>query len=316
MKTKILLSILLLLSINIFAQLRVDPSGRIGMGTDYPNPEFKLHIKGNLLLTTYPEIAPPNPSFVELRFKVGNGWPGAEIGTGCDAIAFWTSGTAYNKLYAEAFYTQSDSTSKANIVRIQNSLDKLKRLNSYSYYMKDDNLKKLKYGFLAQEVKNVFPEITDTAKGLMLIDYNQIIPLIVMATNEQNKLIEDLQNELNGIKSDILNCCSQKNSAKNLQEGAANSSSSLPISNSTLFQNQPNPFTQNTKIEFEIIEKYSTASILIFDMQGTLKKSIPISGNGKGQIMVNGNELVAGMYLYSLIVDGKEIDTKRMILMN
>jgi len=31
-------------------------------------------------------------------------------------------------------------------------------------------------------------------------------------------------------------------------------------------------------------------------------------------LTIDGTQLGAGMYLYSLIVDGKEIDTKRMIL--
>ena len=78
MKTKILASLLLFLSINAFAQLRVDPYGRIGMGTNYPNSEYKCHIKGDLLLTTYPEIPAPNATFVEFKFKVGHGWPGAD----------------------------------------------------------------------------------------------------------------------------------------------------------------------------------------------------------------------------------------------
>ena len=35
---------------------------------------------------------------------------------------------------------------------------------------------------------------------------------------------------------------------------------------------------------------------------------------GSGSITIRGNELRPGMYLYSLNVDGKEVDTKRMIL--
>ena len=61
---------------------------------------------------------------------------------------------------------------------------------------------------------------------------------------------------------------------------------------------------------------FRSASIMVFDLQGTLKMVIPISHSLKGQITINGFELTAGMYLYSLIVDDKEIDTKRMILMN
>jgi hypothetical protein len=32
------------------------------------------------------------------------------------------------------------------------------------------------------------------------------------------------------------------------------------------------------------------------------------------QITMSGNSLEPGMYLYALVVDGKEVDTKRMIL--
>ena len=53
------------------------------------NPEFKCTIKGNLLLTTHPELAPANNSVVELRIKVGNGAPGVNIGSNCGKIAFY-----------------------------------------------------------------------------------------------------------------------------------------------------------------------------------------------------------------------------------
>jgi hypothetical protein len=35
---------------------------------------------------------------------------------------------------------------------------------------------------------------------------------------------------------------------------------------------------------------------------------------GKGEVIIQGSELKSGLYIYSLIVDGKEIDSKRMIL--
>jgi len=37
--------------------------------------------------------------------------------------------------------------------------------------------------------------------------------------------------------------------------------------------------------------------------------------SGNGTIQINPGQLINGMYLYSLIVDGKEIDTKKMILL-
>jgi hypothetical protein len=49
-------------------------------------------------------------------------------------------------------------------------------------------------------------------------------------------------------------------------------------------------------------------------MSGSPVKTISIIQKGKGSIIINGAELNPGMYLYTLIADGKEVDTKRMIL--
>ena len=43
-------------------------------------------------------------------------------------------------------------------------------------------------------------------------------------------------------------------------------------------------------------------------------KNIPIIDRGNGSVLIQGSELLAGMYIYTLIADGKEVDTKRMIL--
>ncbi len=54
--------------------------------------------------------------------------------------------------------------------------------------------------------------------------------------------------------------------------------------------------------------------IYIYDMQGTQVKKLQINNRENTSIGIQGSELKAGMYMYSLIIDGKEIDTKRMIL--
>lgn len=48
--------------------------------------------------------------------------------------------------------------------------------------------------------------------------------------------------------------------------------------------------------------------------KGVQLKSYLITESGKGNVIIQGFELIAGMYLYALITDGKVIDTKRMIL--
>lgn len=81
-----------------------------------------------------------------------------------------------------------------------------------------------------------------------------------------------------------------------------------------LHQNKPNPFKEQTTINFEIINTYQTASLMIFDMKGTLLKTFPITDKNVKQIIIGGKQFKAGMYMYSLIVDDRIIDTKKMIL--
>ena len=78
-------------------------------------------------------------------------------------------------------------------------------------------------------------------------------------------------------------------------------------------QNTPNPFREKTVIRFKLSDDAKDASICIFDMSGKLLKKLPVS-KGMESVSVNGYELGEGMFLYSLVVNGREIDTKRMIL--
>ena len=48
-------------------------------------------------------------------------------------------------------------------------------------------------------------------------------------------------------------------------------------------------------------------------MSGKMLKKFPIS-SGMDSVSVAGYELGEGMFLYSLIVNGQEIDTKKMVI--
>ena len=68
-----------------------------------------------------------------------------------------------------------------------------------------------------------------------------------------------------------------------------------------------------TTIDY-IPENAKAAKLCIYNLQGAQIKQIAIAERGEGIQAILGAELTAGMYLYALIVDGKEIDVKRMIL--
>ena len=52
----------------------------------------------------------------------------------------------------------------------------------------------------------------------------------------------------------------------------------------------------------------------MFNMQGNLLLTFNLANNGFGTIEINGSSLSAGMYIYTLTIDGKEVESKRMIL--
>jgi len=49
-------------------------------------------------------------------------------------------------------------------------------------------------------------------------------------------------------------------------------------------------------------------------MQGKQVKRFTLTERGENFLVIEGYELIAGMYLYALIADGQEVDVKRMIL--
>jgi hypothetical protein len=82
-----------------------------------------------------------------------------------------------------------------------------------------------------------------------------------------------------------------------------------------MFENFPNPFTGTTNIEMYIQPNVRVARVQIIDMTGRSLQNIEVQGRGKTSVTVSSNNLVAGIYLYSFIVDGKVVDSKRMVVM-
>lgn len=82
--------------------------------------------------------------------------------------------------------------------------------------------------------------------------------------------------------------------------------------NNTLYQNTPNPFDKSTTIKYSIKSMNSSAYIIVYDLNGRELNKTAVEGDGN--ITIDGNTLVPGMYLYSLVVDGVAVDTKRMVL--
>ena len=75
--------------------------------------------------------------------------------------------------------------------------------------MSDQNsgeLNKREYGFIAQDVKEVFPDLVFEDKdGYLSINYNGLIPILVEAFKEQKKIVEIQTAEIKEMVSKMSN---------------------------------------------------------------------------------------------------------------
>jgi hypothetical protein len=258
------------------------------------------------------------------------------------ALEIGTSGSARQVKVNGSIVLGSDIRMKDNIRDISNALKGLKQLRSVSYTYKESeieapipekflknpqlDIEKMKaemkkvpktnqyllernfYGFLAQDMQKVFPDLVyaDSA-GMLSIDYIGIIPLLVDGFKEQQTQIDALRLEVEKLKgnSAYLRSTTETSDATGISD--------LITASCILYQNTPNPFQVNTEIRYFLPKEIQQAYICIFDMQGQMLKKLDASA-GDNALTIRGSELQAGMYLYSLIADGKEVDTKRMIL--
>lgn len=145
-----------------------------------------------------------------------------------------------------------------------------------------------------------------TSEAFSIEDPTEIIYMLINAVKEQQAVIDDFKNKfetLSNEKKAIDHVFYQNVSLNGEQEQAL------------LAQNIPNPFSNNTKIEYFIPSKAETASIAFVDLNGKEIKRVKIEHSGYGTLNVS-LDLPTGIYSYTLIVNGKAVDTKEMLLKN
>ena len=162
------------------------------------------------------------------------------------------------------------------------------------------NLSKKQYALSATQLAELYPDLVyENEDGTKMINYVGMIPLLVQSIGELKAEIAELKGS----------------NAKTRSYNSATDIDGLEtIDVASLSQNSPNPFTTATNIEMLIPSEASTALFCIYDMSGKQVKQNVIHERGKTTLNVASEGLSAGMYLYSLIIDGKVIDTRRMIL--
>ncbi len=92
----------------------------------------------------------------------------------------------------------SDARLKSNIVSLGSTLPKLLQIDGKSYEMKG----KQKIGVLAQEIKEVFPELVSKDDNEMLaVNYQGLVPVLINALKEQQSEIDELKEMVQSLVS-------------------------------------------------------------------------------------------------------------------
>jgi hypothetical protein len=135
--------------------------------------------------------------------------------------------------------------------------------------------------------------------------YSEFVVPLVKAVQELSKQNDDLRDEnkelesrLNKIEAMIFTNSKQTSETSNQQKINVQQ---IP----KLEQNHPNPSTQTTVIKYFLPEQSTKAIMRITSAAGQEIRSINLSAKGSGQITLQTNNLSAGSYFYSLIVDGQ-----------
>jgi len=281
-----------------------------------PGVKFNVAVYGEAVVNGYPP-----PPYV----------PAVNVGT-------WAGYFKGDLGYTGTFYAVSDSTMKTDIQPINSdtATSILNQLNTYTYYFDTLQLQGItnlshekQFGFMAQQIESVapnlvlntiLPAVLDSAGNIVTPErdvkmYNPmgIIPLLVQANKSLSSKDALLEERVAALEQIVNSCCSPGNRNPGSSSQNTGSIELENLKSMQLDQNDPNPFTENTIIHWTIPTDFKEANILFYDNTGNQINKFKIEQKGNGELQVFGSKLSAGIYNYSLIVDSKLIDSKKML---
>ena len=126
--------------------------------------------------------------------------------------------------------------------------------------------------------------LTDASEHSYL-NYTEIIPLLVAA-------VQNLDNRVNTIEDPL--ALANFNPMGNSETDEISAPQFAAHNNCILYQNNPNPFTENTVIKYSVPEDTGDAWIYVFDMQGAMLKQLRLDTK-TDRIILQGGDLKPGM---------------------
>jgi hypothetical protein len=103
------------------------------------------------------------------------------------------------------FISGSDVRIKKDITPVKDALTNVKKLNPTSFhYTNQDSTDKLHYGFIAQEVEAIYPDLVYTKEdGIKGIAYQEFASIAIKAIQEQQQQIETQQAQIDALQQQV-----------------------------------------------------------------------------------------------------------------
>lgn len=229
------------------------------------------------------------------------------------------------------------NTEKYAAFLTQDMPDSLRKIYMAQHF--DASKARRQHGFIAQEVEQAAESLGYDFDGLRKpqnshdnysVAYSTFVIPLVKAVQEQQVMIEDqavtskkMQAEIDELKKlneNLMAIVKQQQQQVTALLGSTTTEKASTIvtnaelgNNGALGQNVPNPFNEQTSIVYNIPLKVSNAQLLFYTLDGKLVKTVNVVTRGKGVLKVQTNDLALGTYTYSLVIDGKVVDVKKMV---
>jgi trimeric autotransporter adhesin len=225
-----------------------------------------------------------------------------------------------------SFFTVSDARFKKNVSNKIAGLDLIMRLKPVTYNFEygkfsqflgekgvnatvlKEKEAKTEMGFLAQDIESTLKELginvsnivhtPESDKDNYSVAYGQLVVPLVKAVQEQQAKIEDLQEEIKAIK-------------QLLTQSGKGDVTTPSVSEAKLEQSVPNPNNGKATIAYALPQTVKRATLMISDLNGKQLKMIALT-ELQGEVQVTMDD--AGIFIYTLIADGKLVNSKKMIV--
>lgn len=145
----------------------------------------------------------------------------------------------------------------------------------------------------------------------------QQAPTKMFSKSSDNNVTDSLMREIDAMKKQMAQfsqmfeqCCSNYKNSSGVNSITQVENKDVPM----LYQNTPNPFSENTVIKYYIPTNAQMAVITIKTTDGKELKKFIVEEKGNGQIIISGGALANGAYIYEMIIDSKLVGSYKMLL--